>query len=138
MADTGNGATITFSTYAGSLKIIEMDLGERGIEDLDVSTLATIGDMEVIPSDLRSTNEVRLVVQWDTGETPPVPGGAAETVTITFPLRTGEGTAANLAGTAYFKTVKFPVLANGTVQQGEITIKYDGATGPTYTASVAA
>lgn len=137
MPDTGNGATITFGTYAGTLTIIDMDLGERGVEDLDISHLGTSGDMEMMPSDLRSTNEVKLTVQWDTSDTPPVPGGAPETVTITFPLRTGEATAANLAGTAYFKTVKFPVLANGTVQQGEITIKYDGATGPTYTASVA-
>ena len=137
MADTGNLATVTFGTYAPTLKIIEADLGERGVDDLDVSTLATTGDMESIASDLRSTNEVKLVVQWDTAIAPPVPGSAPETVTVTFPLRTGEATAANLAGTAYFKTVKFPTLANGTVQQGEVTIKYDGATGPTYTPSVA-
>lgn len=137
-ADTGNGASVTFSTYSGTLAVIDIDLGEQSIGTLDATVLASQDFKKYIFEDLAETNEVTMTVQWDTTETPPACDGVPETVTITFPQRTGETAAANLAGTGAFTTVKYPMLANSEVQQGEITVKFDGQTGPTYTAATTA
>jgi len=74
-------------------------------------------------------------VLFDTFLAPPTIGGASETVTITLPIRTGETTAGNYAGTAFVKEFSYPQLANGTIQEGSYVICWTGATGPAYTKS---
>lgn len=137
MGDTGNGATVTFGTSALSLAITEIQIGGITIDMLDVSTLATTDYMIEIGSDLKKAPEVSLKFVFSTLATAPVVGGAPETFTTTFPLRTGEATAANLAGTIVITEFQLPELKNGTVQIGTAKVKFDGDTGPTYTKAVA-
>ncbi len=133
IGDTGNGATVTFSTSSLSLAVIAIQIGEQSIDMLDVSTLATTGDQEMIASDLKKAQEVTLTVLHVATTTAPVVGGAAETMTVTLPLFTGTTTAANLAGTAQFTSFKLPDLKNGELMTSQIKWKYNGDTGPTYT-----
>lgn len=136
--DTGNGSTITFSTSSLSLLITSIQIGEETIDMLDVSLLATTDFMLEIASDLKKAPEVTVQAVHGTLLDLPVVGAAPETMTITLPLRTGEGTAANYAGTAVFTSRKLPSLENGQVQIFEFKFKYDGDTGPAYTKAVAA
>ncbi len=133
IGDTGNGATVTFATSSLTLAIISIDIGEQSVDMLDVSTLATTGDQEMIASDLKKAQEVTLNVLFVASATAPVVAAAAETMTVTLPLFTGTTTAANLAGTAQFTSFKLPSLKNGEVMVSTIKWKYNGDTGPTYT-----
>lgn len=136
VGDTGNGATVTFATTSLSLLITSIQIGEETVEMLDVSTLATTGFMESIASDLKTTPEVTLTYVTDTSDAAPAVGGAAETITITAPQRTGETAAATYAGTAQItSSVVVQQFANGQIQTGQLKFKYNGDTGPTFTAA---
>lgn len=133
IGDTGNGATCTFATSALSLAITKIQIGEQTIDMLDVSTLATSGDQEMIASDLKKAQEVTVTALYVGTATLPVVGATAETMTVTMPLFTGTTTAANLAGTAQFTSSKLPDMENGVLMQYQFKWKYNGDTGPTYT-----
>jgi hypothetical protein len=137
VGDTGNGATFTLSAQATSFLIQKISIGESSIDMVDISHLGTTGRMEEILADLATNEEITLDVVWDTALTLPNVGAAAETGTVTFPLRTGEATAANLAGTGHFTARKLPDFANGEAQMGQFKFRFNGDTGPTYTKSVA-
>ena len=143
--DTGNGATLTFaanmgfgSTTTSMSMAIDITPGEQSIGIVDVSTLATSGVMETIPSDLAEFAESSARVKWLTSAASTVAMNAslpasAGSVVLTYPLRTGETTAANFTGTAFVVGHTLPSFANGQLQTGEVKWKYDGDTGPTYT-----
>lgn len=133
LGDTGNGATATFGTSSLSLAITKIQIGEISIDMLGVSTLATTDYMEEVASDLKKAPEVTIDFVFSTSANAPAVGGAAETMTITFPQRTGETAAATLVGTAQFVGLKLPDLENGKIQTGQVKWKYNGDTGPTYT-----
>ena len=133
IGDTGNGATCTFAASSLSLAITQIQISEQTIDMLDVSTLATSGDQEMIASDLKKTQEATVTAIYVGTATLPVVGAAAETMTITLPLFTGTTVAANLAGTAQFTSSKLPDLQNGNIMMYQFKFKYNGDTGPTYT-----
>lgn len=131
--DTGQGMTATFGTSSLSLAITEITIGAHTIDLLDVSTLASTGFQKLIVSDLKKAGKVKLKFVFVASATMPVVGGAAETMTISWPLYTGDVVAANLAGTAVFTDLKLPDGKLGEVMMGECDYQHDGTTGPTYT-----
>lgn len=143
--DTGNGATITFAANMGfgttttSLSMaIDLTQGEQSIGIIDVSTLATSGVRESIPSDLAEFAESSANVKWLTSAAATVAMNAnlpavAGSIVITYPARTGETTPANFTGTGFLTGHTLPSLANGQLQTGSLKWKYDGDSGPTYT-----
>lgn len=134
--DTGHGATLTLSTNSGSYKIraIPKNL-EASIPVVNISHLGTTGQQETMPGDLEELGEVEVEILFEPVTGLP-PTGTVETATITFPLQaTGATTAANIAGTAFIRTRGFPALQTNGEMLAKISIKYDGATGPTYTAA---
>lgn len=134
--DTGNGATLTFGTSALAYGWDSIQIGEESVDMLEVSTLATTGYKEMVASDLKETPEITVSFVTLTTSTAVTVGAAPETITITFPQRTGETAAANIAGTAVVTSfVRCQQLANGEIQKGQLTFKYDGDTGPTWTAA---
>lgn len=139
---TGHGRTIAFGTssFVGSMHFIGGT--EQTREPIEDSHLALTSGSErtYVPGDLIEPGQFDLRYQYDqsAGVFPPITG-AAETITITEPLKTGEATAATLAGTGFFirrKSADVEINATG-VMEGEATIKWDGKTGPTYTAGSA-
>lgn len=138
MADTGNGTTMTFGTSGYSLAFTEIDAGEATREPIEDTKLSTTGNMEFIPGDLEDSGEISGVYQWDQSYgTFPATTSAPETITITYPLKSGESTNATLAGSGMVTRIKRPVSRNGELMMGEITVKWDGKTGPTFTAGSA-
>lgn len=135
--DTGHGATVSFGTTSWSGKLVGIPTNlERSRPRVDITHLGSSGEHDYMPGDLDELGEVVLDVAFETATGLPATGTAAETITITFPLAPGGGgaTAANIAGTGFITKTNFPPLQTGVMQQGQITISYDGGTGPTFTA----
>jgi len=133
IGDTGQGMTATFGTSSLSLAITEITIGARTLDMLDVSALASTDFQELIGSDLKKQGKVKLKFVFVASATMPVVGGAAETITISYPLFTGHSTSSTLAGTAQFTDLKLPDGKLGEVMFGECEFQYNGDTGPTYT-----
>lgn len=137
MANTGNGATLVGSTTTTAFSITNIGLGSQEVEALEVSDLASEDFKEYISGDLKETNELTMTVQWDMTQALPPIGGDGETWTYTAPFtRSADTTAdtqASLVGTGFVTSVEFPDSENEGIQEGTITIKLDGDTGPTFT-----
>lgn len=143
--DTGNGATLLFAAGMGfgtsttsMANAIDISIGAITVGTIEVSTLTTTDHKEFIPSDLRDSEENTVTYKWLTTHAATVANdaslpGAAGSITLTLPTRTGETTAAQIQGTGFITSFKPPTLANGELQVGEIKWKWDGDTGPTYT-----
>lgn len=131
--DTGHGASLTLSSTGLSFNWTSMDLGEETIPDVDRTHLGTADYREYIPGDLKEPGEIVIPFQWD-AQAAQIAVGTVETITVTFPILSGFS-AATLSGTGYIKRVKRPNMQTDTLQDGELTIKFDGLTGPAYTES---
>lgn len=138
MADTGNTTTVTFGTTSFAPTINSITVGEMTREALDDSHLGTTGQMTKIASDLIDAGGFEMEIQWDqsAGTFPPITT-AAETITINFPLKSGEATRATLAGTGFITSVSGPNIANGEIMVATIGVTWDGKTEAAYTAGSA-
>lgn len=134
-ADVGNGATLTLSEETTSYAVVSITPGSRTIESLEVSTLATTGDKEYIPTELKETPEGTAEILFYAHQTPPVVGDT-HTITVSFPVGPAQTTTnkATLAGTGFITSFEFPELVNDQVMRATIGWKLDGDTGPTFTA----
>jgi len=130
--DTGNGATLALGTTGAVGNVRNIGEIAKELGKIETSHLGTTGQKTYIPDDLEEPGEVEFEVEWTTTTTLPSTG-VVETLTITYPKRTGEATAANHAGTGFITKVSTPQLVNGTLQVAKITFAFDGDTGPTYT-----
>ena len=133
MADTGNGATFTRSGF--TVDIVAITIGEQRIDLRDVAWLSTTGFMEKSAADLADAGEFTIECNYDAADADVSLGGAAVSSVITWPLQSGESTAANLTGTAIMTAKKCPDFRNNEVQNASYTFGWDGVTGPTLTAS---
>lgn len=143
-ADTGASATVSFSGTTFAAKIKNVQLPTWMVDDLEKSTLDTTAYKEYVPSDLVEPGEVSITCLFPTSfDLPVIAATVTETCTITFPLRkvasttttSNETTAANIAGSGYFKSFSLPNLQLGTLQEATFVFKFDGGTGPTFSKS---
>lgn len=97
----GTGTTITFATSGFSAEVIETvdwTAITRGAVDTThmtstQATSGTFGGRTFVPTKFADPGQIALVVHLNPQTNVPI-HGAAETVTITFPLVTGDATAA--------------------------------------------
>jgi hypothetical protein len=133
---TGNGATLALTTlgFVGNWTRI----GEWSAElpGLPASHLATTGFEEFIQADLATPGEIELEVQFNPQKALPAQT-TVDTLTVTFPKSDSTSTAANLAGTGWLTKIGTPQMVNNEVAIQKFTFKFDGKTGPTYTAETA-
>lgn len=150
-ADTGNQATLGVSaplladgvtadtdvaTFFSAGKVVRIEFPEEALERVECSHLGTDTYKSYIPADLVDPPQLNVTMNFETLHKVPFTGQVLGTVTVTFPLRPGEQTAANYAGTGYIGAITMPTLANGELQQVQLRIDFDGVTGPTYTKAV--
>ena len=131
--DKGTGTTVAFGTSSYSVNISSISISGEEVPVIDATHMGTTGYREKIFGDLVEPPEVTVEIHFDPDNEPPV-SGAVETVTITFPLPAGQTTAANMAGTAKIVSWDNAVPLED-IMTGTYTIKFDGFTGPTWTAS---
>lgn len=96
--DVGFGTTITFAS-GFMAKITSVSWGGIAREPKETSHMtSTNGWRTFIPSDLKDPGELTVELQFDkNAATKTNIGGAAETITVTFPVPAGGSTAATWA-----------------------------------------
>lgn len=132
--DVGHSTTITFqSGFYACVTNVEWSGISR--ESHDTSCNSTTGAKTFIPGALYDPGELQVEGYFDAEESPVTPMTAApETVTVTFPLQTGQATAANWAASGFMTEYSFSDPMDGIIEFSS-TIKLSGAI--TVTAAVA-
>lgn len=142
LIDTGNGATLAVTGFAGdgvSAKVVSIGSLEETVERIDVSHLTTAGHREYMMGDLIDHGEIEAEYYFGTAS-PPVPQTGAgvsgtsavgsSTVTINFPGGTGSN--GTLSGSGFISKRRGPELRNNAPQIAMIGVAFDGFSGPTY------
>jgi len=139
----GNGSM--FSLSSGSVgTIISITPGRESIEDIPDDYLAVADAHEVIPGLVVTYESMTILCIADIDDlagstvgipTPNPPAlGKVVTGTLTFRPQTGQTSGATLAGTGYVKERMVGELSTDTRVVIEYVWRWDGKTGPAYTA----
>lgn len=127
---TGNGATVTFSGFAGNVTTIGG--AEMEVEAIETSHLGSTGFREYIPGTLKEGGELEVEFIF-TGTMPTL--GDVQTLTVSYPqTNSASSSGATLAGSAFVQNVSYPEATNGEALAGTINFKFDGDTDPVFTA----
>ena len=135
MCVTGNGVTIAFdadSSYFG--RVTEMTLPTFSIEEIEDNDLSTTTNFEYCPADLIDHSEGSVTVAWE-GEALGDAIGTLGTILITW-VGSGATTDASITGTGFVKSYDFGTTSNNARHERTYTFRWDGKTGPTFTAKV--
>lgn len=93
MADVGTGTTISFGTSSFSAEILNVNQSGISRPSIKTSHMTTTSSDTFMPADLVDEGEVTLDFAFNPNNQPPI-RGAAETITITFPIPTGSSNGA--------------------------------------------
>ena len=102
MTDVGTGATIGFGTSSWTGNIQSMSWGGISRKEVPTSHLLTVGGETFIVGDLYNAGELTVEIQYDPDDRPPW-DQVAETITITYPIPSGQGSGATHAATGFIK-----------------------------------
>lgn len=125
MADVGTGTSVAFGTSAYSANLEDLSWG--GLERPKVATthLGTTTMGTSMPGDIVEPGSVTLIVQYDPDTQPPIEG-AAETITITYPVPTGHSNGATHAFTGYVTKFTPPDAKVDTLMLATIELAISG------------
>jgi hypothetical protein len=130
MASLGVGTAITFSS-GFCAEITDVKIGGLSREAVDVTNFGSTGGFkEFIPSTLIDSGELEVELIYTPGTAPPI-GGDAETVTITFPVASGDTTGGSISCSGFLTDAEETVPMDDKISQS-VTIKFTGER--TYTA----
>lgn len=133
--DTLHGTTIAFATTSFTANFNQIGGTEESREAIETTHLGTTDYRTFAVGDLVDPGGFDAEFQWNPsfGTFPPI-SSAAETITITFPLASGEVTNATLAGTGFLTSAKGgDAVRNATdLAVGTLTVKWSDQA--TYTA----
>ena len=136
---SAQGATLTLATtgFTANFHFIGGTEEDRGEIETTHLGLAVNSKKTYVPGDLVGHEVVPVRYEYNPSFAtfPPVTSDP-ESITITYPLRTGQSVAATLAGTGFVKKRKSADLEKGgdALMMGELEIRWNGLTGPTFTA----
>ena len=125
----GTGSTVTFNSTSHDGIITSFTIDGEEVPVIDVSGMSTTGYREKKFGQLIEPPEVTVELVFDDDDIPPTPG-VTDTATITWP---GGGT---LTGSGAFIGRSISSENEGD-QTANYRWKFDGITGPTYTAGSA-
>ena len=131
--DTGHGASLTFGTSAHSFDWTSIELGEISTTAIQCTKLADTNFHSKLAGDLKDAGSITCSFYFDAGTALPAVGGAAETLTVTFPVPSGGSGAATYAGTGFIESLSLPSLTTDEMQTASMTFTWDGGTDPTFT-----
>lgn len=127
MTDVTTGATVVFGTSGFSAEILSIGLPGISRGSVDTTHMGTSDARTHQPVDLIEWGELELEFNFDPDDEPPM-SGAAETVTITFPVPAGGSTGATIAGSGFMTAFSFTgaledkMMATATVKwTGDLT-----------------
>lgn len=131
VVDEGHGASLGLgtSTWEANAKIISITPGEVTRDALLTSDLSTSTNDTFIPSDLQDNGEVAIEFYHNDSIAPPF--AASETITITYPVGTGQSTAPIASFSGFFIGYTPGQAMSREIRKGSARIKITGAV--TYT-----
>lgn len=130
--DTGMGASVAFGTtgFTANWKSIN---GQTQREIIDKTHLGSTSAREAIQAKMKNPGTLEMEIQLDPGMTTAIPmTTTAETVTVTFPLMSGQTTAASLSSSGFVTGYKAHV-EGGQMMTANLTVQLTGK--PTWTDS---
>jgi hypothetical protein len=122
--DIGTSATVTFATSGFTACIRDISVSGISREAVETTCMDTSNARTFIPGDLYDPGEVSMEILFNPDTDLPL-NGAAEVITITYPLGTGETSAATLAGTGFLTAVDWTVPLED-VMTASVTFKFTG------------
>jgi len=130
--DVGTGTTIAFATSSFTAELLALNGNDITRADIDVSHMGSTAYMEYQPGALVDGGSIDIEIGFDPDVQPPV-SAAAETITITFPVASGNSSGATFVFTGYVNTWSFAVPLEDRMT-ATATIKVDGkGTAPAWT-----
>ena len=128
----GAGTTITFASgfFAQIIEIIEIQGIAREFFETTHSTTAApssgkFANMTYLPDAFADPGGITITVNFNPDTIPPI-NSAAETVTITFPLQSGDTSAANWAVTGFMTSFDVSIPVKTGKMTATTNIKFSG------------
>lgn len=133
MAEKQQGASITFGTDGGSYKFTQIGSYSEPIPVIDDTDLSTTGKRTKCFGELGDPQPFTCIVQSDS-DAVELTKGLVQTITKTSPAGAFDN-AENWAGTGAIIDIATPEFGSDTeaIATRQITIQFDGKTGPTRT-----
>jgi hypothetical protein len=131
ISDIGTGTRITFGTSGFSAKLMSVEGPDMKRPSIQTTDMSTTNNHTFMPGDLVDRGEAQITVQFDPSLTPPI-AGAAETVTITWPVPAGLTNAATWVFSGFMTDFK-PSSHIEQLMEATATLKVSG--GVTITAA---
>jgi hypothetical protein len=126
MAIEGTGATIAFATSGFTAECTNIQLPERARESLETTHLGTTTAKTFKPAKLYDSGEVTVTVFHDPAADLLI-GEEPEQITITYPLETGQSTAATAVFTGFVTGQGGESFKVGELMSTNLKIKVTGA-----------
>ena len=127
--DIGTGATVTFGTSSRTFNIVSVGHDDIGRESIETTHRGTTSARSFIPGDLYDPGGLELEIQLDpnldTTNIPPF-DQAAETITVTQPVQSGDATAGKIAGTGFVQSFSYNDPVEDLIT-GTVSVKFSGA-----------
>lgn len=126
--DNGTGTTVTFGTSSITANVTAISDTGVSREAIETTHLGTTGGRTYIPGDIYEPGEITLSVQFDPDKNIEVDIlRVAETVTITYPLASGQSTASAHASSGFITSYGNVEVAGEALMSAEIVVKKTGA-----------
>lgn len=130
--DIGTGTTIAFATSSFVANILSINGQDMSRPSIKTSHMGTTTYDTFVPGDLSDPGSTEMTFQFDPDTQPPI-NGAAEVITITFPLSSGGTTAGKVVTTGFIEAWSWEDPMEELLT-GTATIKWTGT--PVWTAEV--
>ena len=124
-ADLGTGTTVAFLTSNFQALVTSVDWSGISRVAVETTNLATSTAKTFVPGDLYDGGTIRLGIQFDPDDFPPITS-AAEMVKVTYPIPSGGSTAANWSASAFVTTYGAGVTVEG-LMSANLELKVSGA-----------
>lgn len=132
MADTFYGASVTFATSGFSYNIVGVNIGSLETPALETSHIATTaagvgqeGNATYIPGDIVRHGPATLRIHWNPS-LGVIPIGVVQTITFTYPLVSGDTTAAYQTGSGFVSGFTPDEFVIDGVMTAQVTIQKSG------------
>lgn len=119
------GITIAFGTSAFQAQILGVSITGMERESIDTSHMGTTDWKTFMPAKLTDPGSLELKIAFDPDDQPPITG-AAETITVTWPIQDAPGTSANWSAQGF--VTEFEVTAElEEKMEADVTVKLSGS-----------
>lgn len=126
VADVASATTVGFGTSSFAAFCESIEVGAITREAVRTTHLATTTAETYMPADLYDAGELQMAIQHDPDLQPPI-GGAVETITITWPLPSGQTNEATHVFSGFLSSYTMRSGEANELMKADITIKITGA-----------